>query len=135
MFGKAQIIDQSQSLEQDEFDVVNEEEEEPEAMVDQMVNLQLSEIYKVVNLFGIYNNNFLVVASDDYWPTYRGDTIYHNKNMRRNKKGPSPPPPPLQSTQIRTEMDTTEKIERLCGICRLPGHTRKRCPNVGASSR
>ncbi|CAK8564130.1 unnamed protein product [Lathyrus sativus] len=91
--------------------------------------LQLSEVYKVVNLFGISNNSFLVVTSEDYWSTYHGDTIYHNENMRRNKKGRS------KSTQIRTEMDTTEKMERLCGICRLSGHTRKRCPNVGTSSR
>ncbi|CAK8572232.1 unnamed protein product [Lathyrus sativus] len=48
--------------------------------------LQLSEVYKVMNLFGIYNNNFPVVASEDYWSTYHGDTIYHNENMRRNKK-------------------------------------------------
>ncbi|CAK8532836.1 unnamed protein product [Lathyrus sativus] len=27
------------------------------------------------------------------------------------------------------------KMEKLCGICRLPGHTRKHCPNVGTSSR
>ncbi|CAK8542864.1 unnamed protein product [Lathyrus sativus] len=91
--------------------------------------LQLSEVYKVVNLFSIYSNSFPVVASEDYWPTYHGDTIYHNENMRRNKKG-SP-----KSTRITTEMDTTEKMERLCGICRLPGHTRKNCPNVGTSSR
>ncbi|CAK8537208.1 unnamed protein product [Lathyrus sativus] len=91
--------------------------------------LQLSEVYKVVNLFGIYNNSFPVVASEDYLLTYHGDTIYHNKNTKRNKKGRP------KSTRIKTEMDTTEKMERLCGICRLPGHTRKHCPNVGTSSR
>ncbi|CAK8561297.1 unnamed protein product [Lathyrus sativus] len=91
--------------------------------------LQLSEVYKVVNLFGIYSNSFPVVASKEYWPTYHGDTIYHNENMRRNKKGCP------KSTRITTEMDTTEKMERLCGICRLPGHTRTNCPNVGTSSR
>ncbi|CAK8571481.1 unnamed protein product [Lathyrus sativus] len=91
--------------------------------------LQLSEVYKVVNLFGIYSSSFPVVASEDYWPTYHGDTIYHNENMRRNKKGRP------KSTRITTEMDTAEKMERLCGICCLPGHTRKNCPNVGTSSR
>ncbi|CAK8576844.1 unnamed protein product [Lathyrus sativus] len=91
--------------------------------------LQLSKVYKVMNLLGIYNNSFLVVASEDYWPTYHGDTIYHNENTRRNKKGRP------KSKRIRTEMDINEKIERLCGICCLPGHTRKHCPNVGTSSR
>ncbi|CAK8533553.1 unnamed protein product [Lathyrus sativus] len=91
--------------------------------------LQLSEVYKIMNLFCIYNNSFPVVASEDYWPTYHGDTIYHDENTRKNKKGRP------KSTRIRTEMDTTEKMERLCGICRLPGHTRKHCPNVGTTFR
>ncbi|CAK8573218.1 unnamed protein product [Lathyrus sativus] len=91
--------------------------------------LQLSEVYKVSNLFGISKNRFPMVAIEDYWPTYQGGTSYHNENMRRNKKGRP------RSTGIRNEMDTTEKMERLCGICRLPGYTRKRCPNIGTSSK
>lgn len=91
--------------------------------------LQLSDIYKVVNLFGIYNNSFRMVVSEDYSTTYQGDTIYHNEKMRTNKIGRP------KSTRIRTEMDTTEKMERLYGICRLSGHTQKHSSNVGTSSR
>ncbi|CAK8533554.1 unnamed protein product [Lathyrus sativus] len=48
MFGESQVIDQSQSLEQDEVDAVDKEEEEPEAMVDQMVNLFGTRDYTVI---------------------------------------------------------------------------------------
>lgn len=98
------------------------------SIVRQDLFLHLSDIYKVVNLFGVYNNNFPMVFSEEYRPTYQGGVIYHNKNMRRNKKGcPT-------NTRIKTEMDTTEKIKRLCGICRLPSHTWKCCPNIAKSS-
>lgn len=90
--------------------------------------LHLSDVYKFVNLFGIYNKSFLVVASEEYWPIYQGDVIFHNENMRMKKKGC------LTSTHIRIEMDTVEKMKRKCGICRLTSHTRKRCPNVGTRS-
>lgn len=47
----------------------------------------LSAFYKVVNIFSIYNNNFPVVAKEKYFPTYQVDVFWHNKNMRRKKKG------------------------------------------------
>jgi len=43
--------------------------------------------------------------------------------MRRAKKGR----PPI--TRIRTEMDDVE-TERRCGVCRMPGHSRKNCINI-----
>jgi len=43
--------------------------------------------------------------------------------MRRAKKGR----PPI--TRIRTEMDDVE-TERRCGVCRMPGHSRKDCINI-----
>jgi hypothetical protein len=49
--------------------------------------------------------------------------------MRRKKKGRP------NSTRIRTEMDSTDKMIRLCSICRQPGHNKNNCPNQGASSR
>lgn len=46
----------------------------------------LSDVYKVVNIFNIYNNSFLVVALEDYWLAYQGDIIWHNENMRWKKR-------------------------------------------------
>jgi len=49
--------------------------------------------------------------------------VVPNKSMRRAKKGR----PPI--TRIRTEMDDVE-TERRCGVCRMPGHSRKDCINI-----
>ncbi|XP_073226869.1 uncharacterized protein [Cicer arietinum] len=88
----------------------------------------ISDVYKVVNVFNIYKEEFPPIPNEGYWPTYEGETLYHNPQMRRNKKGRP------NSTRIRTEMDVKEKVPRKCGLCRLTGHTRKHCPNVTASS-
>ncbi|PPD91483.1 hypothetical protein GOBAR_DD11562 [Gossypium barbadense] len=53
--------------------------------------------------------------------------------LRRNLKGRP------QSSRIRNEMDIREKSDgNLCGVCRLPGHNRSKCPlrnyHVGQSS-
>lgn len=88
----------------------------------------ISDVYKVVNVFNIYKEEFPPIPNEGYWPTYEGETLYHNPQMRRIKKGRP------NSTRIRTEMDVKEKVPRKCGLCRLTGHTRKHCPNVTASS-
>ena len=85
-------------------------------------------VYKVINLRNVYNNNFLVVAKEDYWPTYQWNIVWHNENMRTKKKGL------LNSMRIRTKMDTTNKMVRLCSSCCQLEHNRTNCPNVGASS-
>ncbi|XP_058742223.1 uncharacterized protein LOC131614679 [Vicia villosa] len=88
----------------------------------------LSNVYRVSNLFGVYSTSFPVLPLDDYWPSFEGDQICHNPLMRRNKKGR-----PV-SSRIRTEMDKYDKLERKCALCRLPGHNRTNCPNVGTSN-
>ena len=65
---------------------------------------------------------------EEYWPPYEGDIVWHNDEMRRKKKGMP------KSTRIRTGMDSTDKMIRLCSICRQPGHNKNNCPNRGASS-
>ncbi|CAK8538229.1 unnamed protein product [Lathyrus sativus] len=89
----------------------------------------LSDVYRVTNLFGVYNASFPVMSCDEYWPVYEGDQICHNPRMWRNKKGR-----PV-NTRITTEMDNFDKLERKCSMCRQTGHNRTRCPNVGTSSR
>ncbi|PPD99156.1 hypothetical protein GOBAR_DD03821 [Gossypium barbadense] len=56
-----------------------------------------------------------------------------DRGLRRNPRGR------LQSSRIRNEMDIREKFDgKRCGICRLSGHSRNKCPNrnfhVGQSS-
>lgn len=76
----------------------------------------------------MYNNNFMAVTLEDYWPAYQGDIVWYNENMRQKKKDR------LNNTQIITEKDATDKMVRLCGLCRQSIHNQTKCPNVGASS-
>lgn len=91
----------------------------------------IPDLYRVINVFKVYIQSFLGVPQEDSWPPYLGDTLMHDERMRRNKKGRP------NSTRIRTEMDTVEKIKRRCGICQQP-HMRKKCPhrlnNAGPSN-
>ena len=88
----------------------------------------LSNIYKSETLLNVYNNNFPLVAKPDYWPAYDGEIVWHNDQMRRNKKGRP------KSKRITTEMDSLDKLERKCGLCRQVGHNRKNCPTRATSS-
>ncbi|XP_058746218.1 uncharacterized protein LOC131619094 [Vicia villosa] len=88
----------------------------------------LSPIYKSETLLHVYNNGFAVVAKEDYWPAYEGEIVWHNDQMRRNKKGRP------KSKRITTEMDELDKLERKCGLCRQVGHNKKNCPNHASGS-
>lgn len=68
-----------------------------------------------------------MVENEDYWPAYQGHIVWHNENMRRKKKDRS------NNTQIRTEMDTANKMVTLCSSCCQPEHNRANYPNVRAS--
>ncbi|XP_058774340.1 uncharacterized protein LOC131648590 [Vicia villosa] len=91
--------------------------------------VHIADVFKVVNVFKVYEESFIGVGTEADWPRYEGDTLCHNDAMRRRKKGRP------NSTRIRTEMDDYEKEKRRCGICREFGHYRKTCPNrAGPSS-
>ncbi|XP_073223545.1 uncharacterized protein [Cicer arietinum] len=68
----------------------------------------LPDVYRIVNVFNIYKEEFLPIPNERYWPTYEGGTLYHNSQMRRIKKGRP------NSTRIRTQMDVKEKVPRKC---------------------
>lgn len=91
--------------------------------VRQNAYVHLSNVYKVVNLFGVYRKHFPVLPYEEYWPIYEGDQNFHNSRMRRIKKCRP------KNTHSRTEMDTTDKLEIKCELYRLPGHTRRRFAN------
>jgi hypothetical protein len=46
----------------------------------------LSDVYKVISLSNVYNNNFLVVAKKDYWSVYQGDILWHNEKCEERKR-------------------------------------------------
>ncbi|XP_058742056.1 uncharacterized protein LOC131614500 [Vicia villosa] len=87
-------------------------------------------VFRVRNIFKVYEQSFIGVPKEDQWTPYQGDILLHNERMRRNKKGRP------NSTRIRTEMDTVEKVKRRCGICQGL-HMRKKClhrPNAAGPS-
>ncbi|XP_050885972.1 uncharacterized protein LOC127091390 [Lathyrus oleraceus] len=85
-------------------------------------SVHIADVFKVVNVFKVYEESFLGIPTETSWPQYEGDTLCHNDRMRRNKKGRP------NSCRIRTEMDNAEKEKRRCGICREIGHMRRKCP-------
>ncbi|CAK8535186.1 unnamed protein product [Lathyrus sativus] len=88
----------------------------------------LSDVYKAINVMNVYSKGFAVLPMEEYWPSYQGDIVWHNDGMRRKKKGH------LNNKRIITEMDTADKMIRLCSICRQPEYNQKNCLNVGATS-
>lgn len=71
--------------------------------------LHLSDVYKFLNLFGVFNNSFPIVASEEYWSTYQGDVIFHDENMRRKKN---------DRLNIRNEYD----IQNGKKVCYMPSY-------------
>lgn len=43
------------------------------SMVRHNIYALLSNVYKVANLFGVYNTSFPMLPYDEYWPIYEGD--------------------------------------------------------------
>lgn len=88
----------------------------------------LSDISSVNNIMNVYNENFSVVAMEEYWSLYQEDIVWHNDEMRRKKKGRP------NNICIKKEIDTADKMIRLCNICHQLGHNRKNYPIVGGTS-
>lgn len=65
--------------------------------------MHITDVFKIVNVFKVYEESFLGGPNETTWPQYEGDTLCHNDNMGRKKKG-------LQnSSQIRTEWTTLKR--------------------------
>jgi hypothetical protein len=84
----------------------------------------ISDVYKTITVMNVYNKSFSVLPMEKYCPPYEGDIVWHNDEMRRKKKGRP------NITHIRTEMDTIDKMIRLCSIYRQPGYNKKKCLNL-----
>ncbi|XP_027191134.1 uncharacterized protein [Cicer arietinum] len=88
----------------------------------------ISDVYKVETVLKVYSEAFQPIPNEGYWPQYEGVKVCHNPLMRRVKKGRP------KTKRIRTEMDTTDRVPRKCGLCRISDHTKKHCPNVARTS-
>ncbi|PPR82756.1 hypothetical protein GOBAR_AA37958 [Gossypium barbadense] len=94
----------------------------------------IDEVYTIAYTLRVWENEFPVLPDLSTWevpPTTF--ELVPDKGLRRNPKGRP------QSSRIRNEMDIREKSDgKLCGVCRLAGHNRSKCPfrnyHVGQSS-
>ncbi|XP_057755411.1 uncharacterized protein LOC130974552 [Arachis stenosperma] len=80
------------------------------------------EVYRMTEVFNVYNHGFLPPIPEGLWPPYGGPTIIPDPNLRRAKEGRP------KSTRIRGSMDQSQQNQpKRCGLCRQPGHTRRNC--------
>ncbi|PPS07159.1 hypothetical protein GOBAR_AA13492 [Gossypium barbadense] len=105
------------------------------AKVSLNVDQFIDEVYTLERTLRVWENEFPVLPDLSTWevpPTTF--ELVPDKGLRRNPKGR------LQSSRIHNEMDIRDKSDgKLCGVCRLPGHNRNKCPlrnyHIGQSSR
>ncbi|XP_015948300.1 uncharacterized protein LOC107473261 [Arachis duranensis] len=85
-------------------------------------------LYRLSNIFSVYQMGFRPPIPEGFWPPYDGPTVIPDPNKRREREGRP------RSTRIRTNIDEADPNRpKRCGLCRLPGHTRRSCPQVGSS--
>ncbi|RYR48616.1 hypothetical protein Ahy_A07g034658 isoform A [Arachis hypogaea] len=86
-------------------------------------------VYQISSVFNVYRMGFTPPIPEGFWPPYDGPTVIPDPNRRRAREGRP------RSTRIRTNMDEADPNRpKRCGLCRQPGHTRRRCPQVVGSS-
>ncbi|RYR08883.1 hypothetical protein Ahy_B05g076746 isoform C [Arachis hypogaea] len=86
-------------------------------------------VYQISSVFNVYRMGFTPPIPEGFWPPYDGPTMIPDPNRRRAREGRP------RSTRIRTNMDEADPNRpKRCGLCRQPGHTRRRCPQVVGSS-
>ncbi|KAK5837112.1 hypothetical protein PVK06_012922 [Gossypium arboreum] len=104
------------------------------AKVSLNVEYFIDEVYTLGCTLRVWENEFLVLPGLSTWevPPMTFEFV-PDKGLRWNSKGRP------QSSRIHNEMDIREKSDgKLCGVCRLAGHNRSKCPlrnyHVGQSS-
>ncbi|XP_016694455.1 uncharacterized protein [Gossypium hirsutum] len=88
--------------------------------VEQFIN----EVYTIERTLHVWENEFPVLPDPSTWEvpptTFK---LVPDKRLRKNLKGRP------QSSRIHNEMDIREQSDgKLCGVCRLTGHNRSKCP-------
>lgn len=84
----------------------------------------VNEVYLNKTYKAQYAGKFFPIPHPDYWPNpgyeIRADPTKYAVHGRGR----------MRESRIPNEMDQTHPDEpRKCGICHLPGHTRRKCPN------
>ncbi|XP_012435599.1 uncharacterized protein LOC105762266 [Gossypium raimondii] len=104
------------------------------AKVNLDVEQYVDDVYTLERTLRVWENEFPVLPNLSTWevPPMTFELI-PDRGLRRNPMGRP------QSSRIRNEMDIRENFDgKRCGICRLSGHSRNKCPNrnfhVGQSS-
>ncbi|PPD89215.1 hypothetical protein GOBAR_DD13859 [Gossypium barbadense] len=100
------------------------------------VNIEqyVDDVYTLERTLRVWENEFPVLPDLSTWEVpLTTFELLPDRELRRNPRGRP------QSSRIRNEMDIREKSDgKRCGICRLSGHSRNKCPNrnfhVGQSS-
>ncbi|KAL1112184.1 hypothetical protein V6Z11_D02G110900 [Gossypium hirsutum] len=94
----------------------------------------VDDVYTLERTLRVWENEFPVLPNLSTWevPPITFELL-RDAGLRRNPRGRP------QSSRIRNEMDIREKSDgQCCGIYRLSGHSRNKCPNrnfhVGQSS-
>ncbi|PPD90298.1 hypothetical protein GOBAR_DD12751 [Gossypium barbadense] len=85
----------------------------------------VDDVYTLECTLRVWENEFPVLPDLSTWevPPITFELV-PDRGLRRNLRGCP------QSNRIRNEIDIREKSdEKLCGICRLSGHNRNKCPN------
>ncbi|XP_040960194.1 uncharacterized protein [Gossypium hirsutum] len=84
----------------------------------------IDEVYTIERTLPVWENEFSVLPDLSTWevpPTTF--ELVPDKRLRRNPKGHP------QLSRIHNEVDIREKSDgTLCGVCRLAGHNRSKCP-------
>ncbi|PPD74062.1 hypothetical protein GOBAR_DD29015 [Gossypium barbadense] len=104
------------------------------AKINLNVEQYVDDVYTLERTLRVWENEFPVLPDLSTWevpPTTF--ELLPDRGLRRNPRGRP------QSSRIHNEMDIREKFDgKRCGICRLSGHSRNKCPNrnfhVGQSS-
>ncbi|XP_052484925.1 uncharacterized protein LOC128039999 [Gossypium raimondii] len=89
------------------------------------VEKYVDDVYTLEQTLRVWENEFPVLPDLSTWevPPMTFELI-PDRGLKRNPRGRP------QSSRIRNEMGIKEKFdEKRCGICRLSGHSRNKCPN------
>ncbi|KAF7831392.1 uncharacterized protein G2W53_013725 [Senna tora] len=85
--------------------------------------LYVDPVYKLETMLMAYSQLFHPIGGEEYWPYVSGRPVMPNPQVLR-------PPGQPRSTRIRNEMDWKELGNKpKCSLCRVEGHTKKKCPN------
>ena len=80
-------------------------------------------VYKLENIFKVYQHHFHSLGSEDTWPQYLDSYFMSDPSKRRLTSGKP------TTTRIHNEMDEPiPNRPKKCSLCRSEGHNRTNCP-------